>query len=159
MANLIDYDRGVHIRTVDSMGLDVFMYVDSPGVYLNAHGKEVSIELAKAAGFPVETHVKQRQIKERMATAIDQIKREMEAVPEEKRVILERKGFTMIDIGLDRYQVLAPDGDVLTKNPMSKREAEIVFSQLVPEDENDTDNGPPGGAGDSKPPRGDRKSA
>lgn len=135
MAQNIDYDRGVHIRKVENLGLDVFMYVDSPGVYLNAHGTPVTSEIAAQAGFPVEEHLKQRRIKERMASAIAKIKEEIDASEGEQKVVNERNGFTIVDIGLGRYQVRDPDGDVLTQAPMSEQEINIVFDQLVPKDE------------------------
>lgn len=150
MASKIDYDRGVHIRGVDAIGLDVYMYVDSPGVYLNAHGSEVTEAIARQAGFPVDDHMKQRRLKERMASAMQKIKEEMDAQGEEKEVLITRDGFSVLGIGLDRYQVLSPEGDVLTKAPMSKAEALIVFDQLVPEKSNEPDSSG-GGSGGSKP--------
>lgn len=134
MAMKIDYDRGIHKRSVDALGLDVYMYVDTPGVYLNAHGTEVSEDIARKAGFPVDDHLKQRKLKERLAAARKKILEEADAV-QEKKVVKERRGFKIVDIGLDRYQVISPDDDVLTKQPQSKREAEIVFDQVVPENE------------------------
>ena len=38
----IDYDRGVFIRTASDLGMDVFMYRDTPGIYLNAHLEALS---------------------------------------------------------------------------------------------------------------------
>ena len=45
MSDGIDVNRGVMIKKHPSMGL-VYMYMDKPGVYLNAFGKELPDKIA-----------------------------------------------------------------------------------------------------------------
>src|SRR5690554_3858011 len=54
----IDLDRGVLIRKHETTGTTIYMYFDTPGVYLNAHGGKVSEALAKQAGFDVDLYGK-----------------------------------------------------------------------------------------------------
>lgn len=135
MAGQIDYDLGVHKRTVNGMGLDIYMYVNQPGVYLNAHGNEVTEDLARQAGFEVDKHLKQRKLRAALSEAEREIRARMDAAQDEKKVVVSRRGYTLVDIGLDQFRVYDPDGDLLTKEALSKAQAQIVFDKLVPEGE------------------------
>lgn len=133
MAFKIDLDRGVHQRIDPNSGMDVYMYVDTPGVYLTIHGTEVDVELARRAGFPVEEQLRQRHIKEALASAQDKVLAELQAADQSMKVVVkEADGFKIIDIGYDRYQVLSPDDDVLTPSPLNLKSALILLDQLVP---------------------------
>jgi len=112
MARIIDYNRGVLINSHPTLGMDVFMYVDTPGVYLTAHGTAVSEELAHQAGYPVEQYRKERQKRDRMNAAKVAIEKELEVAVEDK-VLKERDGFKVMNLGLGRYDVVDPDGNVL----------------------------------------------
>ena len=105
MAFRIDLDRGVISRSHPSLGMDVYMYVDDPGVYLTAHGTEVALALAEQAGFEVDKYAKQHKIKVAMANAqADVLAQFNEATTE---VLVERNGFKVVDIGLGRCNVLS----------------------------------------------------
>src|SRR6266699_464625 len=110
----IDYDRGVHIRTHHSTGVDVYMYVDNPGVYLSAHGTPVSEALAREAGYPVDEQVKQRELNKRLRAAHAAVYAEMNAGEAAQEIVEERDGFTIVSIGLGRHIIKSPDGDQLT---------------------------------------------
>lgn len=127
----IDYDRGVQKRHHGS-GLEIYMYVDAPGVYLNSHGTEVSEALAQQAGYPTEDLGRQRVMKERMAQATEAIAREMGIAPKEKKVVKEKGGFKVIDIGIGRHQIEDPDGAVLTPQPLPLEQATRLLEELVP---------------------------
>ena len=130
MAFRIDLDRGVISRSHPSLGMDVYMYVDDPGVYLTAHGTEVALALAEQAGFEVDKYAKQHKIKVAMANAqADVLAQFNEATTE---VLVERNGFKVVDIGLGRCNVLSPDGDLLNKTPVSREQAEILLKHLTP---------------------------
>jgi len=138
----INLDRGVHSRTDPGTGMEVYMYVDDPGVYLSAHGTEVDVELARRAGFPIDEQMKKRHIKLALKNAQDKVLAELaEADKSEKVVVKEKAGFKVVDIGYDRYRVHDPDGDLLTPSPLSLRESVILLDQLVPgsEDEPEAD--------------------
>ena len=132
MAFHIDLDRGVISRSHPSLGMDVYMYVDDPGVYLTAHGTEVALALAEQAGFEVDKYAKQHKIKVAMANAqADVLAQFNEATTE---VLVERNGFKVVDIGLGRCNVLSPDGDLLNKTPVSREQAEILLKHLTPDE-------------------------
>lgn len=136
----IDLDRGVHSRTHPATGMDVYMYVDDPGVYLTAHGTPVPEELAVQAGFPTQEYAKKRRIKLALAAAHNKVMQELaEANQGEKIVTKERDGFRVVDLGYDRYQVLSPDGDVLNTTYLSLNHALILLDQLVPPEEEATE--------------------
>lgn len=137
MAFKIDYDRGVLKRHEPKSGVEVYMYIDSPGVYLSAHGTEVNPALAQAAGFDTETLGRKRVMNERMEAAMDSIRREMAVGEVKKEVVREDKGFKIINIGMGRHYVEAPDGDRLTANPIPIEQAEVLFDQLVPKETKD----------------------
>ena len=130
----IDYDRGVHIRTHHSTGVDVYMYVDTPGVYLSQHGTPVSEDMARQAGFPVDEQVKARELQRRLKAAHEAVYAEMNAGEAAQKVVEERDGFTIVDIGLGRHVIKSPDGDQLTDIPLPLEQAQAVLAQLVPDE-------------------------
>lgn len=133
MAFNIDYNRGVVIQQDKATGINVYMYINEPGVYLSAHGTPVSQDLARAAGYDVVELGKKKQMFERMKAAQDAIRAEFEGqVGNVSKVVIERQGFTVKDIGLGRFKVYDPDGAELTKDPLSMELATAVFDQLVP---------------------------
>ena len=131
MAFHIDLDRGVISRTHPSLGMDIYMYVDDPGVYLTAHGSEVEKTLAEAAGFEVDTYDKQHKIKLAMAEAQSEVLAKFSEAT--SKVLAERNGFKVLDIGMGRCNVLSPDGDLLNKTPISKEQADVLLKHLAPE--------------------------
>lgn len=135
MPNNIDYDRGVYIQVHNSTGVDVFMYVDEPGIYRNAYGTEVSADLAKEAGYDVERLGKERARFERRAAALDAIDKELEHEDARamKEVVAEKGGFKIIAIGLGRHQLEDPDGQTLTAAPIPLEQAQVLLNRLVPD--------------------------
>ncbi len=88
MTDGIDVNRGVRIKRHPSMGL-VYMYIDTPGVFLNTFGKEVPDKIASQAHFDVETLGKERIKRERMAEAMTAIEIELElAITADEEIIL-----------------------------------------------------------------------
>ncbi len=88
----IDNNRGVTMRMRDDCS--VYMYKDSPGLYLDIMGNEVPEEMAIAVGFPVEEQRKEAAIQKKVKKATadihaaadreeKKIRDEMEAVSNE----------------------------------------------------------------------------
>lgn len=128
----IDFDRGVIFATHPQLGLSVYMYVDAPGKYINAFGKEISETLAKEAGFEVERYAKDRRRREMLAKAAQAIDSELESVEEPKAaVVLEKEGFKVLDIGYGRFNVNDPDGNMLNATPLSQELAEKLVERLT----------------------------
>ena len=132
----IDYDRGVMIKVHNVTGMDIFMYMAEPGIYLNAFGTPVAEDLAAAAGYDIVKYGKERQRREKMKLAMSAIDAELQLADEiskdEELVVMERNGFKIIDIGLGRRIVKDPDGGILTVNPVPEELAMKLFDQLVP---------------------------
>jgi hypothetical protein len=128
----IDYDRGVIKRNSTKLGVAVYMYVDDPGVFLNAFGTQVDDSLATDAGFDVAAFAKVKLKKDRISSAMAEIEAEMASQGPARNVKFERDGFQVIDIGLERYNVEDPDGTVLNSNPLSAPQAKLLLEKLVP---------------------------
>lgn len=129
MACHINADRGYHMRSHPTLGMDIFMYVDDPGVYLTAHCDRVDEALAEAAGFPVAKHKKEHEIKYALAAAHKAVLEKYGAA--KPKFFMERGEFKIMDIGMDRYNVLSGD-EVLNKDPIPKEEAMMLLDHLSP---------------------------
>lgn len=128
----VDLDRGVWSRTHPSLNMDIYMYVDDPGVYFNAHGHPVSKELAEAAGFDTEELDKKHKIKVALEKAHKDVLSQFGEA--ETKVYAERNGFKVMDIGLGRFNVLGPEGELLNKSPIPKEQAELLLNHLAPKE-------------------------
>jgi len=129
----IDYDRGVHIRMHPS-GVEVFMYVDTPGVYLNVHGDPFpSIKFAQEAGFDTETLARQRKIKEGVAEYEAKLRSELDLPISKRRILKEWEGYKVVELSPGRFQLFGPDDLVLHKDPLPEKEALKLLEALVPE--------------------------
>jgi hypothetical protein len=71
MAHKIPYDKGI------TLSRDIYMVKSEPGVYYDSQGGVVDPKLAKAAGFDVDTHLRQKKVTERTASARAKIEREV----------------------------------------------------------------------------------
>ena len=133
MPGKIDYDRGV-VKRVHPKGVEVYMYKDTPGVYLNAHGIEVAESMARTAGFPIDRYMLARRKKEMMTKAMETIEAELHSdAGGERTVVKQRKGFNLVRVGLGRHIIEDPDGNNLTPMPLTKEEGEILFNEMAPE--------------------------
>jgi len=113
----IDYDRGVIIRSHTTTGMDVFMYVDTPGEYLTAHGTPVPDTIAKEAGYDVDILSKEKLKRERKQAAMDAIDKELNNEKDvSEEVVEEKNGFKVVSIGLGRHHILVPEGNRLSTN-------------------------------------------
>lgn len=136
MTRNISYKRGVIINMDPRTGVEVFMYVDDPGVYLSAHGTPVAEELARAAGYDVAKFAKERKLKERLKQAHASIQKELEmesAKSDNRIVVKEKSGFKVVDIGIGRHIVQDPEGNVLHVGHLTGEQALILIDQLVPD--------------------------
>ena len=127
----IDLNRGVTIRRQPTTGVQVFMYKDTPGVFLNAHGTEVDPDMARSAGFDTETLLKDKLKRERMAVAMSTIEAEFSSGPAMRETVREADGFKLIAVGLGRHKVLDPDGEELHSQPLTLEEANLLLDQLT----------------------------
>lgn len=131
----IDYDRGALIMTHPGSGMDVFMYVDSPGKYLNAHLNSVPDNIAKEAGYNVEQLAKERVRLDRKAQAGAIIDKELANDEDLEEVTVDnRNGFSLVSIGLGRHNVKDPDGNILNAHSLPKESAQKLFEAMAGEE-------------------------
>lgn len=128
----VDYNRGlskkIHLKT----GVDVYMYKDTPGVYLNAYGTPVTEEFAKEAGFDTDTLGKEKLKRERIAQVTAMVEAELSQGPAMREIVEEINGFKVVHIGLERYTVEDPDANVLSAAPLPLETATKLLRQLNP---------------------------
>lgn len=132
----IDYDRGVVIKLIKELGMEVFMYKDTPGVFLSQHGTEVSPLLAKRAGYDVDLLMRKREHARlvALATASATEKLNLSSENATKQVIAEQGGFQVVLIGGSRYVLLSPDGAELTKGiPLTEQVALELLKEVAPQ--------------------------
>lgn len=127
----IDYDRGVIIQTEPGTGMDVFMYVDSPGQFLTAHGNPVPDNIAANAGYDIEKLGKERLRRQRKAEANAIIDKELNNDSEvSEKDVKEFEGWKVVSIGLGRHNVKDPEGNVLNAMPLPKESAMKLFEAM-----------------------------
>ena len=114
---MIDYDRGVVIRKAQSLGIEIFMYKDEPGVFYSAAGRPVATALAARAGYDTESLLKLRRHRELMAVAAKRIADEtgVERPSHSGTVIREIDGYKVVRLGGGRHVVTGPGGELLTE--------------------------------------------
>lgn len=138
----IDYERGytpgrpgvggVIIRTNPTLNMDVYMYLDDPGVYLNVYGKPVPPALAAEAGFDIGRWEKARKKKQAFLV----FKSEQEAIEaadeseDARKVVAESDGFSLIELPLGRGTIIGPDGGFLFP-PTAFSTAKKAFDSMV----------------------------
>jgi hypothetical protein len=131
----IDLDRGVHMRTnAQAGGIQIYMYVDQPGVYYDPFGNEVPDVLAEGAGFDVSLLAKQRKLKEMKEKAVAAITEEFEKadIVGKEVVVRSRGGFTLVDLGAERHIIKDQDGNSINPVPLPRSQADLVLDQLTP---------------------------
>lgn len=127
----IDYDRGVQKR-LHPTGISVFMYKDQPGVFYNAHGKEVAPSLATECGYKTERLLREKLRREKMTAAQIAIDEEFGYSDKQHVVVAERDGYQLVDIGLDRFIIEDNEGVSLTPRHLTRAESQAVFDKVVP---------------------------
>ncbi len=130
----IDLNRGVTIKTDPSSGARVYMYKDTPGVFLNIHGHTVADSLAAGCGFPIKELKKLRDKRVAMERASAEIEAEFESekatVGKEKVIKQSEDGYKIVQYAFGRCWVFGPDGDKLHDKPLTKQEALHLFKVI-----------------------------
>ncbi len=129
----IDLNRGVTIKTAPASGATVYMYKDTPGIFLNAHGHMVADSLAAQCGFAVKELKKQRDKREALKRASDEIEAQFEsetAQKNEKVIKQSEDGYKIVQYAFGRCWVFGPDGDKMHPKPLTKQEAQHLFKVI-----------------------------
>lgn len=124
------YNRGVRKKSTPE-GVEVYMYIRDPGVFINAFGKPVGDELAAKAGFDVKELTKQKTKKDRQAAALKAIEEEYGGDVEGGKVVKKQGDLEVVDIGGGRHHIRDEDGNVLTPTPLPLESAEAVMKQMA----------------------------
>lgn len=131
----IDYDRGVLIMTHPDTGIDVFMYIDQPGVYLTAHGHPIADKIAKESGYDVEKFAREKLRNERRAKAHDLIDKELESETDVVEKEVEKKGgFTLVSIGLGRHHLKDAEGQQITAHALTLEQGKKLLAAMAIEE-------------------------
>lgn len=148
MSAAIDVDRGIVFKQVVKFdaknknkfepdeqygGLAVYMYIDTPGVYYNVHGKEVPAAMAQKAGYDV-THLGKLRGKQLALAEFDRkLRAELEIELAEDEVVLAEAGeWKIIGLPADRAKVVDKEtGEPVTAVPMSRSDAKKLLAELV----------------------------
>lgn len=144
----IDVDRGVIFRQIVKFdaknpnrfepdhqygGLSVYMYVDTPGVYFDVHGKEVAPALAKKAGYDTTKLGKLRAKALALEEYNERLKAELAIELEgDEEVLAEAGDWKIVALPNDRAKVVDKEtGEAVTAVPMSRKDAKQLLSDLV----------------------------
>lgn len=123
------YDRGI-LKRHHPAGLEIYMFLDTPGVFLNAHGTEIDPSLAAEAGFPTEDLLKEKARRERIADATARIDEQF-AVDGKRDVIDEVNGYKIVQLGSRGHQIFDADDNLLTPGKfLSVEDAKRIASKM-----------------------------
>lgn len=130
----VNYNRPLHKKVEQKTGIEVFMYLDLPGVYYNSFELPVSDELAARAGFDIVKYGKMKKRREQLAIAMQAIDAdlEMQDYSEAREIIEERRGIKLVHIGLGRHILEDPEGGKLVNRPLTLEEGKMALEGLVP---------------------------
>ena len=130
----VDLDRGVQMSSHSILGIDVYMYLDDPGIYYDAHGNILPMEVAEqSGGFDTVTLERKRKIKAALHDANEDVLKKF-GEADGPVLVEERDGFTILDYGMDRYKVFGPDDKVnaLHKLFLPLAQAKVLLDHLAP---------------------------
>lgn len=122
----IDVNRGVTIWKHPKGGMDVFMYKDTPGIYLDAHGREIPEKMAQQSGAPVEKYRKRRMIQEEQAKVAEALREKYDVDAPE--VVTEVNGLQLMELPGGMMRV-AREGEYLS-DPIPPGFARELFEDM-----------------------------
>lgn len=131
----VDYNRPLIKMADKATGIEIYMYLDLPGVYYNSYELPVTDALASSAGFDIVKYGKLKKRREQLAMAMEAIdaQLDMQDYNEAHETIVERGGFSVVHIGLGRHIIKDPEGGKLVDRPLTLEEAKAALEKLVPE--------------------------
>lgn len=126
----IDLNRGVSMRFLPGTDIRICMYRDEPGIYRDAFGKEVPIESARKAGFPVDRLAKIRRRDEELAMVKARMEKELD-LRTSGEVYRELNGYRIIKFDNGYAHIENPDGERITPQPISLALAQDYLKDLA----------------------------
>lgn len=134
MAEPISPDVGVTKRVISPQakqyaGMAVLMVKTQPGVYYDDQGNIVRPDVARLAGFDVETLGLRRKVADRQRHAAAEIERQ--AILEQQRMEIENNPpFKSLNRGNGKYDVVNLDGASINEEILTKQQAHTMASKL-----------------------------
>lgn len=127
----VDLDRGCTIR-IHPSGFRVIMYKDAPGEYLGERGEPMTEAIAAQAGFDVDALGRERAKKKRLDEYRAKVEQEFADGQEELEALtaMSPEGLQVKHIGKGKYGILDEAGNRVTKNPLTKAEAEALIRDM-----------------------------
>jgi hypothetical protein len=124
----LDLNRGV-IHRFHPNGMRISMYLDDPGTYLDDRGKAMAEELAKAAGFNLDKHrrdkLKQLKLAEYKKTLDAEYASQEEALAQE---LSRNGGHDVRSVGGDQFALFSKDGKKVMVG--SRQEIELMVGPI-----------------------------
>jgi hypothetical protein len=128
-----DIDEGFTIRgsfACPEVG-KIYMRKDDPGVYYNEVGAEVSEQVARAVGYPVEKHARERFIAQQRAEWERLAQEELARFDGKEEVLAAKGGFKVVSKPNGRADVQDLDGVTINPRPLTETEAFKLFNMLA----------------------------
>lgn len=127
----IDLDRGVRLSKDPRTGMEVYMYLDSPGEYLTPQGSHCPDAVAAAAGYDIESLGKEKIKREKLAEFQRQLDVEFSGEAD-RTVLAERGDFKLVEVGTNGNVIITDNDKSLTALPMPRSLGEELFEKLAP---------------------------
>lgn len=125
----IDLNRGVRKQYAKESNIEVYMYKDDPGVFLDRSGEPLSEAIAADAGFDIESLKKKREKMEKMRSAIEQIEKEYGDGFDD----YERGGLKIVRAGenSDRFRIADKDGAPFSNKDFTYQGAKEIIDRMA----------------------------
>ncbi len=134
MVTKIDYNRGLIKGKDQSTGVNVYMYLDDPGVYLSSQGTMVSQAVAERAGFDIARHRNERIRRLRIGKAKEMIEAQLDHEESKSSTIKVQNGWAIKHIGFGKHYIEAPDGSIITDRNLTLEQAHGLLQELAVND-------------------------
>jgi hypothetical protein len=133
----IDLDRGVTIRKHKDSGMYIYMYKDTPGVYLSQHGDVLPDKLAQLVGFDTGRLSKERDKREKMAAFSAKVTKELALAEasDAPEVIVTRGDYSVIALPGGRANVVSGSAGKLNQTPLTRDLAMELLGALAGEED------------------------
>lgn len=127
----IDLNRGVEMRKDPITKMEVYMYYDDPGVFLNSFAKLIPNDIAARCGYDIPRLERMRMKKEKIAEFMAGLENEIGSTDVDD-VIEERNGFKMVAVGNSgTVMVLDEEGNSLVVMPLPEKIGRELFEKLA----------------------------
>lgn len=123
------------VTRIPVLDMEIFMFLDEPGVYYDRKMRKMPEEVAAKVGFDVKREAKLRAINERRKEVMSEI---ADVVEENTRTVVETRGdYQLVEINEGQFTVTGPGGDFM--DPNDEVVARELFDALAGEPDSQLD--------------------